>query len=140
MKPGLLQFKKASQIANQLDITCWIGYSGKASEADMDERAIYIDLNEAITIQQFWSLFFHELAHVWCYDHDKYYIYHNDALPHKQLGDYIRRMGLRIERYVDKVGKKLMKQYFPRMRYLPAYKSKTDVQFYKDWVKTNYPL
>ena len=131
--------KEAHTIAQYYNVTCLFGYTDDGSEADVEDRIIVIDLCEVKSIGQFWSLFFHEIAHIWCYDNDKYYEYHAETLPIREYTRYIRKVGLRAERYVDSIGKKLMKEYFPYIKHRPTYQSEEDVKSYRDWLDQNYP-
>lgn len=83
---------------------------------------------------------FHELGHIYCYESNLYEIYHNNSLPEKELAIYMRKYGLRAERFVDKVGQSLMSDYFPDIPYVPCYQTETSIKWYKKWINRNYPL
>ena len=139
-KPNLRDFKKADEICKGFRAKVFFGYSGDGSEVDVEERHINIDLEEVSSVNVFWSLVFHELAHIWCWDNEKYITYHADSLSPKEMSKYIRRNGLKIEQYVDKIGERLMKDYFPDIPFMGCYESAGDVRWYRTWVKRNYPL
>lgn len=139
-KPNVKDFRKASEVCRSFDSTISFGYTGEGSEVDVDERAIVIDLEETKSMNLFWSLVFHELGHIWCFDNDKYVIYHTDSLSEKEMAKYMHRNGLRIERYVDKIGKRLAKEYGMSFRYVKAYESKENIEWYRNWLRENYPL
>lgn len=140
-RPSIKDFKKATKICQKFNIKAYFAYTGEASEADVHERKIYIDLNETINLDWFWSLIFHEIAHVWCLDNKKYMYYH-DCMNEdtKEFSLYVRKYGLKIERYVDKIGKKLGKESGIRFKYKPAYRSKKDIEWYHNWIEENFPL
>lgn len=46
----------------------------------------------------------------------------------------IRQIGLRAERYTDKVAAKLMKEDFPRLKYDYRYNTKHGVKFWREWM------
>jgi len=133
-------FKEATAICKALDITINFGYAGEGSTAWTKPRRIEIDLLDVKNINNFWSIVFHEIAHIYCWDNDIYYTYHADNLPKKEMAKYIRKMGLKVERFVDKLGEELMKEYGFNMRYVRAYRSKEDIKWYKDWIDKEYPL
>ena len=138
-KPRLTDFHKACIIAKEWDAKCAFSWTGDYCEVDVESRFITIDLNEVENINHFWSLFFHELGHLWCWDNNKYDTYHAEAVRPDRIAKYMRRMALRVEKYVDTVGKRLMKDYFPNMYYRPAYGSKENVQWFKKHIQEIYP-
>lgn len=139
-KPTIKDFKKASKVGDLFDVRISFAYTGDGSEAGVHEREITIDLEECPNTDYFWSFIFHELGHIWCWDNDKYHTYHADDLSPKEMGKYIRKNGLRIERYVDKIGRRLGKESGIKFTYKPAYKSKHDVDWYRQWIEREYPL
>ena len=108
--------------------------------AIVGENLIEIDLRETYTVQKMWSCVLHELGHIYCYQNNLYEIYHKENISPKKFAKYIRRYGLRAERYVDKVGERLMKDYFPDIPFIGCYSSEDSVKWYRKWVKRNYPL
>lgn len=132
-------FKKATKLCAAYDSTISFGYTGEGSEVDVNDRHIIIDLYEIKDLNTFWSMVFHELAHMYCYDNEIFYTYHYENLTEKEMGKYIRKMGLKIERFVDRLGMKLMKEHGFEIDYVPAYLSKEDVEWYKQWIEKTYP-
>ena len=116
------EFKLATTICLDFNATISFAHTGEGSEIDLPKRRILIDLEEVTSIEWFWSLIFHELAHMWCYDNDVYYIYHHDSLAPERMAIYVRKMGFKIEQYVDSEGAEWMKEYFPDMQYMPSYR------------------
>lgn len=139
-KIGVEIFQAATELCNAYNIDISFGYNGKGSVAHIASREIIIDTLHVNTKNKFWSIVFHELAHFYCWDNDIYYEYHADRLPKKEMAKYIRKMGLKAERFVDTMGEKLMKEYGFKMKYVKAYRSKEDVKWYKDWIEEHYPL
>lgn len=133
-------FKKATLICRGANANISFGYSGDGSEVDVEDRNINIDLEEINSINVFWSMVFHELAHIWCFDNEKYVIYHNDSLSEIEMSKYIRRNGLKIEQYVDKMGKKLGKESGIKFRFCPSYRTKKEKAWYRGWIEREYPL
>ena len=102
------------------------------------ERLIELDRKEIETVQELYSMTFHELAHLYCYDNDLYYIFHNDSLPDKEMKKYMKKMGVRAEKFVDKKGKELMKKFFPKIPFVGAYDDPKNVVWLKKWIEKNY--
>lgn len=142
-KPNIRDFKKAASIGKQFEVDVHFAYTGEGSEADVEERYVVIDLDECPSIDYFWSLVFHEIGHVWCYDNGKYVKYHDIDYMNsnsKRFAKYIRRNGLKAERFVDNIGRRLAKESGIKFTYKAAYKSKRDVEWYRNWVERNFPL
>jgi len=110
------------------------------SSALVEDDLIEIDLREADTVQGLWSAVFHELAHILCFRMGVYKTYHHETLPRKKMAIYVRRYGLRAERYVDRMGEGLMKVFFPNMEYRHCYNTKSDVEWYYNWLNRVFPL
>lgn len=140
-KPTLRDFKNATLLCAKYEALIYFGYTGDGSEVDVEFRDINIDLEEVNNMHIFWSLVFHELGHIWCYDNGKYVKYHQmNNMPEKEIALYIRRNGLRIEKYVDRIGKKLGKESGIKFRFRPAYKTKKDIKWYHAWIERTFPL
>lgn len=92
------------------------------------------------TDSKLWSMVFHELAHVVCYREGLYKEYHHENRSNKKYAIYIRRYGLRAERFVDKMAKKMMKKHFPKMKFEDSYLTEHEIEWYYKWVDKNYPL
>ena len=101
---------------------------------------IEIDFKKTKTVQSLWSCVFHELGHIYCWRNDLYKIYHKEELSDKDFAIYIRKYGLRAERFVENLGKKFMKKYFPKIPYEDCYYDERGVEWYKKWVNRNYPM
>lgn len=61
--------------------------------------------------------FFHEVGHVMNFRNKKYITYHSyDNFTYSSILKFIAT-AIKAEKYTDKVAKKLMKQYWPTLRY-----------------------
>lgn len=92
------------------------------------------------TNSKLWSTVFHELAHIICYRENLYKTYHHENRSKKKFARYIRRYGLRAERFVDNMAKKMMKEYFPKIKFEDSYLTEYEIEWYYKWVDKNYPL
>lgn len=128
----LRQFVKENFNA-KLKIT---NYGG--SSAICSDRQIELDRREIQTIQELYSMTFHEIAHIYCYDNNLYEIFHNDSLSEKEMALYMKKMAVRVEKFVDKKGKELMKKFFPSIPFVGAYDDPKNVVWLKKWVKKEY--
>jgi len=77
------------------------------------------------------SSFLHETAHVFCHRCKIYKKYHSGYLSKS----YIRRMALKIERYIDKKAAKLMQEIFPKRKYRYGYSESGAREFLLKWYK-----
>ena len=112
----------------------------KGWSSAIEDKLIEIDTRETNNLNELWSIVFHELSHVLCYRNGKYDKYHKEILPYNELAIYVRKYGLRAERYVDKVAKTLMNVYFPQYTFIEAYRTEEDIKWYYEWVNRTYPL
>src|ERR1700733_6503465 len=135
MKTSKFDLQTANDFLNQFNIQLIIDNTIYCSgQATCKERVIRINLNYNQTIDKFYSCLLHEFIHILCYDHKKYFNYHGC-----QVGDpIVRKIGLKAERYVDKVAAKLFKQFFPELTYVYGYKDlSTDEISARDWFHEN---
>lgn len=109
------------------------------SSAYCTDRLIEIDYREADSVQRLWSTVFHELSHILCYDQGLYEIYHHENVNEEYLNWYVRRYGLRAEKFVDKKAEELMNIYLPDIPFQGCYNTEADSIWYKRWVEKNYP-
>ena len=113
------------------------------SSADMKNNLIHLSKNNQNTLQWIWSCVFHELCHILCHRQGLYKKYHHYVGywdNYRQFALYMRRYGLRAERFVDKKAGALMKIHFPNIPFVAAYDQEHAQEWYKKWVKRNYPL
>lgn len=79
------------------------------------------------------STFFHELVHILCYRKGVWKDYHgfcNDI-------NKIKKIALRVERFVDRKAAKLLYSYDKRIRYLPGYLNQDDKEC-RDFLNEHY--
>lgn len=67
------------------------------------------------------SSLFHEISHMICYDNNIYKSYHKPKSKKQMMSN-----ALNAERYVDIQGEKLMKFFFPKLKYCRSYRKKSD--------------
>lgn len=84
--------------------------------------------NQSYTFSGLLSGFFHELAHYVNWQTGRYPIYHNPknfGKMHKLFSSYDRmiRYSLNAEIATDKLGAKMLKEWFPNIKYKYAYKN-----------------
>lgn len=90
---------------------------------------------EIDTVQSFLSKAFHELAHVYCFEHGKYMNYHaNRPFSDVQRNILAIKTAIRAEKYADKVAQKLMKSYFPEIPYKKGYDEEGIQVFREKWL------
>jgi len=138
MQVGMEDIISASYMCSLSDATISFAFTGDGSNVCCDNREIEIDFSQAMNKDYFWTLVFHELAHLICYDTSKYTIYHHELLSKRKMYKYIKRMGLRIERYVDKIAEANMKLWDSKLEFKRAYVSKRDIGKFYEWVEETY--
>jgi len=106
------------------------------SGAFMHNRTISLDVNELVNVETTWSIIFHELAHIYCYDNNIYVNYHHDTWSNAKM----HRYGFKVERGVDNIAKKLMNIYLPDLTYIDVYDTIESRIWYKQWLNRNYPI
>lgn len=78
--------------------------------------------------RRIFSYFFHELAHILIYRAGKFPIA-NQPLYYSELEKInYRKTVVKFEKYTDKIGRVLMKQWFSDMRYEKSYNTKVSIQ------------
>ena len=85
-----------------------------------------------LSTQQIISTVFHELAHIVVFREGKYLDYHDTSRDlTKKKAKALLKTGLKIERYVDKRAKELMRQFYPDIQYFDNYKDPEVVAYYR---------
>jgi hypothetical protein len=120
---------KAKAILHSHQVKCRFLKNKTDGYADFGIDTVYIGTD--VSIQYFWSLVFHELAHILNRRNRKYFRYHRDFC-HKEV---VKKLGLRAERYTDKVAAKEMKKYKFGFRFLPRYAHPWQIQWYRAKMK-----
>lgn len=136
----LQDFYDITEVCRLFSATISFEYTNRGSEVDVQTREITIDLTETTDLNWLWSLVFHEICHIRCLDEGKYLIYHEDNWSPEFMAKYVRRMGLRIERYVDRMGEEMMATYMPDLEYKHSYLDQAGIDFFNKWVEEEYPL
>jgi predicted SprT family Zn-dependent metalloprotease len=127
--------QKAKRVLEQEGVT----YEIKAEEAcgwayPKDSHVIVGTLG--YDTDQLASVFCHELAHVLNFRNRKYFRYHNGGFDFDLSPELCKmriQIGLKAEIYTDMVAKKLMRKYYPGMKFIPSYSKK----WQRDWYHKN---
>lgn len=85
---------------------------------------------------QVYSLFFHELAHIFIYREGKFPLANKSVYISETEIIALKKTVLQFELYTDNYGKKLMKLWFPHMTYCKNYHTKEERDFLKNHVNT----
>lgn len=106
--------------------------------AGLSEDIIFI--NRFSSLSEAWSTIFHELQHFICYRGGIFIKYHNMHILYKKkwYKKYLKRMGLKIEIYVDKKAEELMKIYLPDIPYTQSYRTQESKTWYNNWIEENF--
>lgn len=112
-----------------LDIKASVEEDINGSYVLCEVREIVLELQEIYTLERLWSIVFHELCHIICYEEGIYYKYH-----HNNNKKYNIRYGLRIEKFIDRMAEKLMKDYLPGLEFKPCY-GEAECDWYRDYIR-----
>lgn len=118
--------KRLRKIAKEFGLKLWFTkqFSISGEYHTGDDRAV-VNLDNAF--DHVASTFFHELGHHLDYHKGLYPSFYGSTPLYKQ-----RRIALKAERHADKIGKKLCKKYFPKVKYHDSYKSDEDLDYLKN--------
>lgn len=134
-KPKKSTIKQIKDIADSYNVDLKFIRSG--GSACTHNTLIEIDLSECNSLDTFLSLFFHELGHVYCYNKNLYEFYHKEN-DNRDKYSYMKKYGLRAERFVDRLGETLMKLYYPNNKFHKNYDTQEDVKDYYKWCEETY--
>jgi hypothetical protein len=111
------------------------GYAGMAFPSQ-SQVVIYA---QDLSIRDFLSTAFHEIAHVLNFRDRKFVTYHSySKRPSKRdLRNWIRT-GLRAERYTEKRGRKLMARYFRGIPYKDTYWGENEIEWFHQHVMARW--
>lgn len=104
-----------------------------------DYKCIILDIN--LNRVQLISVFFHELAHSYCYAYGVYKLYHGDQVKmFKKLRTLknTARYATTCEMGVDNIGKKMCKWYFPDLDYASLVKRKSDYKLFRQAMEDHF--
>lgn len=138
MQLSIRDIQYATEICHYLNTVIFFVDMKSFSSADVVNRSIIFSLNNIKTKEVFYSSLFHELAHIECYDRGLYERYHNDNGNGPDTLEYMQKIALRAERFVDSLGEKNMSTFLPKLQYRQAYKTKEEIDFLSDWVNHTY--
>lgn len=97
-------------------------------------RTINIGCKTRLSADDYLSIMFHELGHVWCYRNNIWEFHHKCHT--------LSPLGLKVERWVDRWGKAEMAKWYPKSTYSASYYTKGGVEWFKSKVadlKSRYP-
>lgn len=98
----------------------------------------YSRYNKTITINTYFynkdtsynlSVFFHEVAHQYCNDVGMWSNFYKPNRHNKTL----KRIALKAEKDTDRVGRELMRLYFPEFKYIEWYLSIDKYKWKREW-------
>jgi hypothetical protein len=72
----------------------------------------------------------HEICHIIAARQGKYEVFHKDNIKGKKNKIIFLKTALSAELYVEKQAQKLMKFFFPGMRYVKSYHTKEDIEWF----------
>lgn len=111
-----------------------------------DDEEIFLFIPKVrCCVDEVFSVFFHELAHIRNKQTKKFKIFHYyDPIYFnlKEWNHFFKVMG-RAELYTEKVGKELMSIFFPKINYVHSYTKKNikkSMQELKQEIKNHYPI
>jgi len=138
-----IDMRRAKQFLNAFDIKVRFNkHSGWALKEGIvaiytsgweGDKTTDVDRIGRLPLNEFWSCVFHEYCHILCGRKGIYKTYHIDYDKPENLPT-LRRQALQAELYVDKMAQKLMKSFFPDMRYVQSYRNKYE----REWLMKTY--
>lgn len=100
-----------------------------------NKKKIVINRESGESRTHLFSILCHELGHHFCWEHHKYMNYH--YLSDTRL---VRLLGLKAERFVDKIGEKIFNQYFPHLHYEKCYRNANGKKwYYTEFLDKSFP-
>jgi len=138
-------FQQVLKVLKEYKIQGYFGNKDGLYEAYPQESKIYVSLKEGKyrdSIREFLSSVCHEIGHVLCYRRGKYKSYNGCGRRVRFTKKRVRlwiRTGYKAEKYADRVGKELMKRYFPKIPYNPGYGTKESyIWYHKNYLDAFY--
>lgn len=128
--------QKIIEIAISCNLSVFLDWSmGGGAKANLKRGEIVISMRDIrgrfTSVARFLSMICHELAHFECKIKRKFVRYHNKKLTYKAA----RTIGLKAERYTDKVGAGLLKAiYDGKYRYQGGYDYKRASEDFRVWM------
>jgi hypothetical protein len=136
--PTEQDYNDVNEFLDIFDITMRFESQGFCS-VNCETATITICVNSIHTLRKLWSMVFHEMCHIQCHRDGLYDKYHKAVgfTTRKQYKQYVRRYGLRAERFVDKKAKKMQSIYLPDIPYVSGYDEPDAEEWYRNWVENN---
>lgn len=119
------KLRQARKILRDFKITHRIYWTGQthcmAGMAMVKESHIVVWPWKTMTLESLLSTIMHEIGHILDYREGKYKEYLVGNLTTQKLFNKWARQALKAERSADKRGKKLLKEFFPGIKFLGSY-------------------
>lgn len=116
--------KRLRRIAKAHGLKLWFRDVGFSGEYHVGENRAVVQLDN--TASHVISTFFHELGHHLDFHAGRYPSFYKDTPLYMQ-----RRVALKAELSADRLGQKLCKKYFPKVKYAKSYRSEGDLIYLK---------
>lgn len=123
---------KAYPNRNRIDVWVYKAHNLVEAESGYDRFT-----RKRLTLQEFLSVVFHEVAHILCAREGRFETYlrsESERMSQARFNVWARQI-LPAERYADRLGAKLMARYFPEIPFLPAYDGERGENFVKARVR-----
>lgn len=118
IKKNSLIYKQAISIIRSFKVKYRISWDNSECYALPYDEIIFIGA-KGLSIQFFLSAVFHEIQHVLNKRNKKFFIYHNmNKVRTKKDIKRVIYTAVKAEKYTDKHAKKLLKKYFPDVKYI----------------------
>lgn len=139
-----ITIKQIKDLYNQFDVKLQVVgdiYCGAC--ANIKQRTIYLNklnfYSKNKTDVYRVHLIFHELCHILCFDHKKFFHYH--SMTHgKVKRDVIRLTGLKAERYCDKMADAFIKSLYPDFPLHKSYRTpQSKIWYHKQFLNKYWP-
>jgi hypothetical protein len=121
--------KPLKNIASAYHVRIYFGKcSRRYSFSQPHHDYIYLNLmalnGKYCSLNQIYSIFFHELAHIIVYRAGKFPLANQPCYKTEEEKTKYRKIVIHFEKYVDRQGYHLMNEWFPLLRYEKNYKTK----------------
>lgn len=128
--------KHLKDFANEFGIKFIIDDKITCSGYAIVSKGIIAVSSDTTNLSSFISILCHEMCHYFCYNQGLYNSYHRAFNPRTKADKLrFRRVALKAERFVDQMGYKMCKDYFPGVRYKFGYNKPEDRErFYNEYL------
>ena len=125
VKTKIIYFKKKNYFPANVGGGAYIDHeSGGAQEIRFFFIKPLIKTAFEGSLRSWMTFFFHELGHILCYRHKKYFSYHSGTFSDYSINfqkTYIKKYGFKAELKADELGSAACKKYFPSVKYKSFY-------------------